>query len=245
MHSGDKIMLERQANTMSEALGGDWCLDHENSKNDPRSEGMETSVKWTLILIYFKAAVLPQAFMACLCAACDSPPPDITPQRERDQYDNTSTEPADAWVCRWWWRWGVGGLPFLLLWWHLLFAVSSRWSFQMALMWCFVLRYKFAARVLLLVHDWCGHCPDPSLSQPVRLYRDRITTVPARSPQSEHAKADSGISFSESLEKPNVRLSRKTTAKRHRAPNGKNNSANKRVRRHPVWLQQWKPYNIW
>lgn len=178
--------------------------------------------------------------MACLSAACDSPPPDITPQREHDRYDKTSTEPAAAWVCRWWGR-GVGGLPLLLLWWHLLLAVSSHWSFEMALMWCFVLRYKFAARVLLLVRDWCGHCPDPSLSHPVRLYRDRITTVPARSPQSEHAKADSGISFSESLEKPNVRLSRKTTLKRHRAPNGKNNSANKRVRRHPVWLHQWKP----
>lgn len=61
---------------------------------------------------------------------------------------------------------------------------------------------------------------------------DRITTVPAWSPQSEHAKADSGISFSESLEKPNVRLFGETTLKCHRATNGKNNSENKRVRRH-------------
>lgn len=54
-------------------------------------------------------------------------------------------------------------------------------------------------------------------------YRDRITTVPAWSPRSEQAKADSGISFSESHEKPNLCLSRETTLKCHRAPNGKNN----------------------
>lgn len=35
----------------------------------------------------------------------------------------------------------------------------------------------------------------------------------AWSPQSEHAKADSGISFSESLEEPNLCLSRETTVK--------------------------------
>lgn len=53
----------------------------------------------------------------------------------------------------------------------------------------------------------------------------------AWSPQSEHAKADSGISFSESLEEPNLFLSRETTVKCHRAPNGKNNLGNKRVKR--------------
>lgn len=140
-----------------------------------------------------------------------------------DHCDETSTEPADVWVC----RWG----ECLLLWWHLLSAVLSHWSSIWH--WCGIsCGNTYTHPMLLLAHDWCGQCPDLWPSHPVRHYRNWFTTVFAWSPRSEHAKANSGIS--ENLEDSSVRVSRETTLKHHRAQNGKNNSVNKRVRTHPT-----------
>lgn len=96
-----------------------------------------------------------------------------SPPRERDHCDKASTQPADVWVC----RWGVA----------LCYddICSSQCSHTGVLLrhWCGVSCWDINTHpVLFWVHDWCGQCPDPSLSHPVRHYRDRITTVPALKP---------------------------------------------------------------
>lgn len=110
----------------------------------------------------------------------------------------------------------------------------AREKVDMVLQWCLLVRCKhtkYSSRApfgLWMVQPMPWH----QLVSDAAGYRDRTTTVPAWSPRSEQAKADSGISFSESHEKPNLCLSRETTLKCHRAPNGKNNLGSKKVRRH-------------
>ena len=90
---------------------------------------------------------------------------------------------------------------------------------------------KFKKKIDTHTHNnscslWLSQSHDTSQS-----HGYRTSKVPARSPQSEHAKADCGISFWESLVEPNLCLSGKTTLNCHRAPNGKNNWENKRLKR--------------
>lgn len=92
--------------------------------------------------------------------------------------------------------------------------------------------------------NWCGRCPDTSLSQPVRHWETEPPQDQAGDPGlSMQGQKKSGISLSGILEQPNARLAGETALKCHRAQNGKNNLVNKR--RQPVQVQQCKPLNIY
>lgn len=92
-----------------------------------------------------------------------------------------------------------------------------------------------------LVRSMSWHQP----VSPCQTERDRTTTVPVWRPHFEHAEAEkkSDNSLSGKLEQSNASLAGETSLKRHRAPNGKNNSVNKR--RQPVQELQCKLSNEW